>query len=93
MYEVSDCMDASEGSWRANLLEMPIGLVAERMWVVGNMGATEAADSDAVLRIFFFGARADLGESAPLIALLETGLSAGARVGNMSLAISRTRTA
>ena len=59
----------------------------------GDRGVTDAADSEAVLRIFFLRASEDFDVSAPLLPLLEEGLRAGASVGRISLAISRTRTA
>lgn len=90
--EESENIEESEGNCR-DTLEIPMGLVAERMWVAGDRGATDVADSEAVLRIFFLRARDDLDVSAPLPPLLEDGLRAGANVGRISLAISRTRTA
>lgn len=68
-------------------------LVDDRTWLVLNAGATLAADSDAVLRIFFLGAMADFGVSGPLPILLEAGFKAGASVGRISSVILRTRTA
>ncbi len=89
------CCGASLWLCRGSLLPLPPVAFRKvcRTWLPVNVGTTAAADSDAALRIFFLGAIALFGVSGPLPALDERGFRAGASVGIISLASSRTSTA